>query len=131
MCSPAAFGTVFGIASGITFGNTSGPSAPGIRPFTEYHRDIFGFIYAAAFAMLETCLPGCLSGISAPSTRVFLQHLRDHRRVPVRRVMGPPCGQFRRIMGPPPSQHDGATRKGGVTQLSQGHGASSDEVFAA
>jgi hypothetical protein len=34
-------------------------------------------------------------------------------------------------MGPAPSQHDGATRKEPVTEFSQGHGASFDEVFAA
>src|SRR5580704_14148055 len=105
MCSPAAFGTVFGIASGITFGNTSGPSAPGIRPFTEYHRDIFGFIYTAAFAVLETCLSGCLSGISAPSTMVFLQHLRDHRRACdaffTSQIPGPSRIGHRLPLGPP------------------------------
>jgi hypothetical protein len=51
--------------------------------------------------------------------------------MPVRSLMGPLFRQFRRIMGPPLSQHDGATRQGVVTQVSQGHGASSEEVFAA
>jgi hypothetical protein len=51
--------------------------------------------------------------------------------VSVRRVMGPLGGDFRRVMGPPRSQHDGATREGAVTLVSQGHGASFQEVFAA
>jgi hypothetical protein len=50
--------------------------------------------------------------------------------MPVRSLMGPPFGQFRRVMGPPHSQDDGATRQGAVTEVSQGHGASSEEVFA-
>jgi hypothetical protein len=45
--------------------------------------------------------------------------------------MGPLGGDFRRVMGPPRSQHDGATREGAVTLVSQGHGASFQEVFAA
>jgi len=49
----------------------------------------------------------------------------------VRSLMGPLLGEFRRIMGPALSQHDGATREGGVTRLSQGHGSSSEAVFAA
>jgi hypothetical protein len=44
--------------------------------------------------------------------------------------MGPPGGEFRRVMGPALLQHDGATRKEVVTRFSQGHGASSEEVFA-
>jgi hypothetical protein len=51
--------------------------------------------------------------------------------LPVRRVMGPLGGDFRRVMGPAHLQHDGATREGAVTLVSQGHGASYQEVFAA
>jgi hypothetical protein len=55
----------------------------------------------------------------------------DLDRMSVRSLMGPPIVQFRRVMGPPHSQHDGATRQGAMTEVSQGHGASSEEVFAA
>jgi hypothetical protein len=53
----------------------------------------------------------------------------EGERVPVRRLMGPPGRDFRRVMGPPLSQHEGATGEGGVTLLSQGHGAT-PELFS-
>ena len=52
-------------------------------------------------------------------------------RMSVCRVMGPPGVVFCRVMGPPRLQDDGATREGAVTEVLQGHGASSEEVFAA
>jgi hypothetical protein len=48
---------------------------------------------------------------------------RGHRRLSVSSHKGPARAVFARLMGPPSRQGHGATPRGGVTRIFQGHGA--------